>query len=164
MRNTAPRITLKRPWEPAVAVRKYDNICSSEYRTNQCLKGFKQLDKVEDNMFFLLSMEYGKKWLELRDSLADDTKIVKMMDTDFLLRRYVIRGLLLRKKKSEGTKMFRMKRFTNIPPKIKVRTEDEIESTMQKLSKHILKDAEDELEKERASISIRRLVKKRMNK
>ncbi|CAH1390953.1 unnamed protein product [Nezara viridula] len=149
----------KRLWEPAVSAKRPDYITSSDHPTARVFSQFQELEKEKDNMFLLLSMEYGKRWREARDSLSKEANVIHLMENDFLFRRYVIRGLLLKKKRNEKVTLFKMKRFENIPSRVQSRRNNQIEHAKESLRDEIIKETEEQLKQDRIAFQKRAILK-----
>ncbi|XP_014285039.1 uncharacterized protein [Halyomorpha halys] len=127
-------------WTPALPQKKPDSIMSSEYTNSTSGPFIPSYEKEEVNMFQLMAMDYARMWLSER---TEEKQIaLSSQDNDFLVRRYVIRGLLVRKKEQEQEKQFTMKKFMNVPSKIMIRTKEEIDLLKSKLNDQQMKDLE----------------------
>ncbi|KAF6215491.1 hypothetical protein GE061_010245 [Apolygus lucorum] len=106
-----------RRWEPSVPVKPRDNIKSSNYQNYVPFSPSYNKDRV--NMYLLLAHDYAKLW-------KAENKAVEVRRFEFageeherLCRRYVLRNLQKKKKVDDNKPRFIMKRFRNIPSKVR---------------------------------------------
>uniref|UniRef100_A0A0A9YSC9 Uncharacterized protein n=1 Tax=Lygus hesperus TaxID=30085 RepID=A0A0A9YSC9_LYGHE len=107
----------RRRWEPATPIKPRDHIKSSNYQNYVPFSPSYNDERV--NMFLLLAHDYAKLW-------KAENKAVEVKRFEFageeherLCRRYVLRSLQKKKRVDEYKPRFIMKRFRNIPSKVR---------------------------------------------
>ncbi|XP_014253163.1 uncharacterized protein LOC106668702 [Cimex lectularius] len=118
-------------WARVVPIKHRDNLVSSQFSDSpRFIASYENDEKV--NMFSLMSHEYAKQWREEKD--ATNRVVLETQDSDFLMRRYVIRGYLNRRKVLQTKPRFIMKQFQNIPAKVKMASSTKLKNKMEDTS------------------------------